>query len=354
METNASPPFALLIPSNAVAKLFFDATCDSGRISLDSGLIHVDAQQKYDRDVLRFRLQAEVKMQDGATESDTATDPDTETEYAMKHCGMIWSGWFCFSLEPGPCNSTRGWTIGKGRRNMDVDYLLVPPPHWDSGGLRGYHARFNLHEKTGFLFVSKATSAAHAEVVVEGQSLTSGEQFALNRAQMSIRIGNLEFQFRYIDFAYHADFYDQRCMYMTDRLSYTTLPNINLTPTPSETFRCFGEWTMSRPLGKGAFGRVHSATNNKGDLVAIKIVERSERTANEVRQEVDILRTLESLTEIHEGDRKRILRLRDVIYQNGDEAYAGTVFEDVALVLEPAVLATFASITARLPDEKLK
>lgn len=89
MDTNASPPFAPLIPSNAVAKLFFDATCDSGRIPLDSRLLHVDAQQKYDRDVLRFRLQAEVETQDGATESDTATDPDTETENALKHRGII-------------------------------------------------------------------------------------------------------------------------------------------------------------------------------------------------------------------------------------------------------------------------
>lgn len=91
---------------------------------------------------------------------------------------------------------------------------------------------------------------------------------------------------------------------MEDRLKATSPPNQALTPTPGTTFRCFGHWVIASPLGRGAYGKVSSATNNKGELVAINIIERSERTAYQVSCEVHILRELLKLSEVREGDRK--------------------------------------------------
>lgn len=335
----SSTTFAKLTPSNAVAKLAFDAMYE-GNPLMDRQHIYVLPQQQYDKDILLFRLQ-EQKTREGTIESDSPTDPDSDTENSLKGHGMIWSGWFAFNIDPGPYKPKIGWTVGKGRSGMDIDYLLTPSR--TSDGLRGYHARFNLH-KTGYLFISKTSSAPHAEVLVNGKAVGCGEQLSLNQNPMNIRISNLEFGFQYTDFAYTDNFYRDRRNYMKDNLQATSLPNLDLTPTPGKTFRCFGHWTIASSLGKGAYGKVSSATNSKGEIVAMKVIERSEKSAHQVTHEIDILKKLQKLPEVHDGDRKRILRLREVIYQTEAEVIPA-IFEEVALVLEPCVSATFAHIT---------
>ncbi|KAF3480243.1 uncharacterized protein GIQ15_05590 [Arthroderma uncinatum] len=347
-----STTFAKVIPSNTAAKLAFhavyEATMDEDAPQLHRQNIYVHPEQQYDKDALLSYLE-EQKIQ-GDTDSDSLTDPDTDTENTEKLHAMIWTGWFSFSLDPGPHDPVTGWTIGKGgRRRVNIDYLLP----WISAGVRGYHARFNLHEKTGYLFVSKTSSAPHAEVVVNGKSVGSGEQFSLNQNPMNIRISNLEFEFQYTNFAYADQFYRRRQTYMRANLNTISFPNSSITPTPISTFRCFGPWTISSSLGRGAYGRVSSATNSKGEVVAIKIIERSERTAHQVSHEVRILNELQKLPEVHEGDRERVVRLKEAIYQNGDEVYTSAVFDEVALVLEPAVSATFAHITSPAAGNKL-
>ncbi|KAM5445809.1 hypothetical protein MaudCBS49596_007098 [Microsporum audouinii] len=180
-------------------------------------------------------------------------------------------------------------------------------------------------------------NAPSAEVTVNGKAVRSGEQSSLNQTSMNIRINQLEFEFQYTDIAYTGKYYRDREGYMTKNLSSVILSNAELTPTPSRTFRCFGEWTISNFLGKGAYGRVSSETNSKGEVVAIKV-----------------LKSLQELSEINEGDKNRIVRLKDTVYSSGNAFSRPTTVEEVALILEPTVSATLSDLINPISDWKVE
>lgn len=172
----------MLTPSNAAAKLAFDVMYENSPPT-DRRHIYVCPQQQYDKETLLSRLQEQKRVQGATSETDSPTEPDTDTENDLKHLGLIWTGWFAFNLHPGPYKPAAGWTVGKGRSALDIDYLLTPTRV--STDLRGYHARFNLHGKTGHLFISKTSRVSQAEVVVNGKGVSSGEQLSLNQNPMN-------------------------------------------------------------------------------------------------------------------------------------------------------------------------
>jgi Trm5-related predicted tRNA methylase len=63
---------------------------------------------------------------------------------------------------------------------------------------------------------------------------------------------------------------------------------------------------------------------------------------------------LERLKELAlaENDEGQLLHLREVIYENGKAEFTPTIFEDVAVVLEPAVEETFNSLRQELGSAK--
>ncbi|KAI1977923.1 hypothetical protein LOZ53_003418 [Ophidiomyces ophidiicola] len=337
--------FARLTPSNTQAKLAFDAMYEADPL-ITRQQVFVQPQQEYSKAALIYRLQ-EMKLASGeANESDTPTDPDTDTEEGLKHHGMIWSGWFEFKLNPGPYAPGDGWTLGKGRNTVNVDFCLPSPRV--STGLRGLHALFNFHSTTGYLFISKVTGAQNANVSVNGNSVGYGEQYSLNQNPMRIRIGLLEFECRYTEFAHTQPYYINRTRYFKDKLQITSFPNTTLTPTPSTSLQDFGHWTLMASLGSGTYGKVFSGTNSKGEIVAVKIITRDTKNVQELSRGIKALREIQNLPEIHAGDNSRILHLREVIYQDGAEINIPKTFEQVALILEPAVHSTFASICGHL------
>lgn len=345
MESSLSV-FARLTPSNTAAKLAFDAAYELLSKSGVHGL-SVEPQQQYDKDVLLWRLEQAKKERDDFNDSASPTDIDSGTESLLKDEGMIWSGWYSFDLGTPPSDATRGWTAGTGTRAIEIDFLMKPQvmnPRKEKPNVHGYHARFYFHAETGHLYLSKISRRSNAEVEVNGNSVACGEQYVLNQNPMNIRIGALAYEFRYTEFASTNHFYKERQQYMTETMGVSRPPDINLTPTPAETSRTLGAWSILKPLGRGAQGRVFSASNTKGEIVAIKIVERSRKTISQVNSEIQVLEELQKLSEIHEGDRKRVLRLREAIFQ-GAENHISTSFDEVALVLEPAVTATFWQIT---------
>ncbi|KAI1922904.1 hypothetical protein LOZ66_003033 [Ophidiomyces ophidiicola] len=339
--TLSSETFARLTPSNTLAKLAFDAMYEVGP-SIDGQQVFVQPQQEYSKDILLYRLQ-QIKLASGeANESDTPTDPDTDTEKGLKHHGMIWSGWFEFKLSPGPYDPEYGWALGKGRNQINVDFC-IPSPRL-STGLRGLHALFNFHPTTGYLFISRISGTPNASVSVNGKSVGYREQFSLNQNPMEIQIGLLQFEFRYTEFAYTRLYYLDRDEYFKRELQRTSFPITTITPTPSTSLQNFGHWTLMTPLGSGTYGKVFSGTNSKSEIVAAKIITRNTKNAVEVIRGIKTLREIQNLPEIHAGDKDRILRLREAIYQDGAEINTPKVFEEVALILEPAVHCTFASV----------
>lgn len=105
----------------------------------------------------------------------------------------------------------------------------------------------------------------------------------------------------------------------------------------------YGPWTLNAPLGKGAYGKVYSATDHQGRLAAIKIISR-ETTRLTARHEIDNFRKL-AKSAGSETDRGRILRLVDVIPPDLDKASPNAPFlDDVALITMPCCHGTFADL----------
>lgn len=136
-------------------------------------------------------------------------------------------------------------------------------------------------------------------------------------------------------------YYHRRREYIESLLNVSD-PIYDLTPTPSGQSRTIGGWTLGMPLGKGASGKVYAATDSKSTLVAIKIVEHGSNLEERIR----VLKKLGALEKSENGHR-RILRLKEIIYPSRGRQNA---FEEIALVLEPAVRATFTQLTKAAAD----
>jgi hypothetical protein len=345
--------FATLSPANLPAKLAFSALADL--IAAQDGsdahkrFVHVNTQQRYDRDVLRYNmaLRRPVRADDALSES--STEIDTDVEDRVKPSGMIWTGCYTFDMGSLPADHSRGWTAGKEAPGTEVDFLLTT--NGRQSDIRGRHVIFNFHQSTGYLYiVSRASSSGRSPVSVNGHEVPRGMTYSLNQQRMKIRLGTLEYVFEYTDYANSTDFQTRRGGYMTEVMGVSGA-TFDLTPTPSGKPRTIGDWTFSTPLGTGAFGRVHSATDSKGRIAAIKTIERKSRTADQVKEEIRILKELTALAEA-EGAQDRILCLVDVIYPKGEE-YTDAPFEEVSLVLQPCVLHTFADlVTARKANNR--
>lgn len=110
--------------------------------------------------------------------------------------------------------------------------------------------------------------------------------------------------------------------------------------------RTIGAWTLAEPLGRGGSGRVFLASNSKGNVAAVKIVEWNSRTRNNVDREV---RTFEKLKLLANsiGAERRIVQLVEVIgHPELDEPSSPPQmpFRDVALVMTPMTPITLGDI----------
>ncbi len=108
------------------------------------------------------------------------------------------------------------------------------------------------------------------------------------------------------------------------------------------------KWILlsNKELGRGAFGTVSQAVNNRSHVVALKKrVRKCHRTEQRLAQEIDTLRALTTLADAHQEP--RILRLADVIHEYGHEKYRKNVQEDVYLVLDPFLHLTVADLIQR-------
>src|SRR5690554_3072208 len=120
-------PFATLTPVNVVAKMAFSDVYDNrvrGRQSpaphdiMATHDLRAEPEQKYNKDVLRFRREIECKLS-GRGASESPTEPDTDAEVEAQHVGMVWTGHYDLRLQTPPLSSEMGWVAGKGRWRRD-------------------------------------------------------------------------------------------------------------------------------------------------------------------------------------------------------------------------------------------
>lgn len=336
-------PFATLTPVNVVAKMAFSDVYDNivrGRQSVappDTMAAHnlrVEPEQKYNKDVLRFRREIEHKLS-GRGASESPTEPDTDAEVEAQHVGMVWTGHYDLRLQTPPLSSEMGWVAGKGPmgKGPHPDIIFCTRAFAKRLGLslRSFHAGFNFDPQNGAFFVASITRSCLAGLTVNGETVTR-EMRALNQHSMRIRVDSLEYIFQYTDFASSKGFTKMREEYMTTMAGAPSFVVFDM-PTPRRTTATIGRWTLSDPLGSGGAGRVFLGSNSKNEVVAIKIMECTPGAASCVDTEIARCRDLTLLARSR-NDGGRIVRLKEII----DPRNASTTkcaFEDVALVLEP-------------------
>lgn len=333
--------FATLTPVNTAARVAFSDVFESANLSQKQQkteyphhgqFMHVNQEPEYDREVALLR----TRHDDGSV-SDTPTDPDTESEPETTDAGRIWTGCYFFQMSVLPRRPEVGWLAGKGRLGEEPEFLLATRQR--SHGIRGRHAFFMFNSETRFLSISRASRAAN-DIYVDGIPITN--QIAFNKSEARIRIGQLEYLFKYTEFSRDEIFYQQRDELLSRIFGWSNLILPSVTPTPAPHSIAVGEWTLAASAGKGGFGKVSVATNTSNEVVAIKMMERSARTASHIAQEIA---TLQKITDLVNREREdRIVRLREVIYQHGKEQYSPPRLEEVSLVLEPVVRQTFAEL----------
>jgi hypothetical protein len=345
---STSSVFATLEPSNLQAKLDFDYL--AARLSkqeqdgkaANRRYIHVNAEQEYNPEIYRLRLRRSYPVSEDLDPiSATSTEVDTDGDNDLQPSGMIWTGYYPLDLTNPPTDREVGWVAGKGDPENEVEILLgLNDKHND---VRGRHIILNFHHKdTGFLSIlSRASITGKYQVTVNGKDVIRGSTHSLNQNPMIVRLGTLEYIFSYTDLIKGETFSYQRKRYLN-----TTAPVFDLLPTPKGQARTFGAWTICNSLGKGSFGKVHSATDYKGRIAAIKVVDRT-KSHKEVRNEIQVLQELART----QDDGGHLLRLIEVIYPNSYGT--GAPFEEVAIILQPCVQGTFEQLTkARSGSQK--
>jgi len=302
--------------------------------------MHTEVQKSFDCQVSLFLRRSAFHDDPEDALSEVSTEFDTEAEQDNARPGMIWKGYHEFDIANPPQNPEIGWAGGKDK---NVEFLTANNKFQ---GIRHRHAIFNFNLQTGYLYVlSRGSDDGTSRVSVNGATIPRGHTRALNQSNMTICLGPLEYHFIYTDFATTTTFKERQHAYARRFLGIKA-PNFDLTPTPAGKPWVFGDWTIIQSLGKGSFGRVYSATDFKSQLVAIKFIEGSQKTAK-VQNEVQTHQQLTELAETRD-DKGRLLRLLEVIYQNGTT--------DVALILQPVAYMTFAKLVrpgASWRDDKL-
>ncbi|PVI01095.1 kinase-like protein, partial [Periconia macrospinosa] len=350
--------FAVLRPSNDLAKIAFSEVYDvltRGRQEPHkkddsaSRFMEVGPEPEYHKDVHHFRLrmnkqrerQSRRPDQASVTEVEDETDieVDDETEKYSRHLGMIWTGCYIFRLDHQPNLPYTGWIMGKGPTEVDprthhADLYLCTMEFAKKHvpNLRPRHGRFNFDTTNRAFFMASMVRSALPMLTVNGDSLT-GRMYSLNQYHMTVWADTLQYKFEYTQYSSTKEFMQQRVAYMNKQYVNDFLPKPSPTvfemPTPQRNTRTIGQWSMGKPLGKGAMGRVYLASNTKNEVVAVKMIEITAATAPFVEAEVA---NFQHLTELGKKyfDGGRIVRLKEKT-----NVFRGQSFNEIGLIMEP-------------------
>ncbi len=367
MSIDAAPsqqrPFATLTPANAIARLALSdayTALTAGRQSEYSPALDrmsIEPQQIYDRDVLRFRLEADRQAASrDATSSDadnsgSLTEPDTETETELRQLGMIWTGHYVMALTPPLHDSSRGFAAGKGPlEGRPVDLALCTKAFARKHGitLSTPHAYFDFSQDRSFYIVGRSNSPS-AQLAVNGEAVTR-QMFHLNQRSMRVRFDKLEYVFQWTDFADTVAFNNGRERYVVEEHKGQRAVD-NMMPTPLTDVRTMGKWTLGRALGAGGLGRVFFASSSAGEMAAMKTMERNSRNHRAVDTEVRLCREMtEFVNGLDYDNRERIVRVVQVVYSDGEVFLPDRPFDTVALALRPLTPETLSALARGRTD----
>jgi hypothetical protein len=341
--------FATLTPLDSAAKRTFNdaaALCRTQPLSYWSDFMYVNPLRVYDADDAR-----DLELSDaGVYQYDSEafdTSADEATTATRKERYTFWNGHYTFKLSNRDSDVGALWMAGTGRTRsplpgQGVQFKMV---HSD---VRGMHAKFAL-DPMGYITVFTATTAIR-HITVDGAPLPKKPYF-LNKRSAIIGIGNMSFKFSYTDYSLSDDFGKLRKEFCSKAQFRSgqgiSIAELSLTPMPAQETKIIGAWTLAKELGKGASGKVYSATNSSGVRVAIKLVERNKRSEESLRQERDVL--VELTREATMKKCKNIIQLVQLIGKIDDHD-PELIFQEIGFVLSPAAYSTIDSVVkGKLP-----
>lgn len=267
------PDFARLVPVNHQAKLAFHEIAtiletDSSWNPHCRKFIHV-----YD---VKSKFHSECSL-----ETDTS-DGDAEIQ-------DIYTGYYRLNLSILPDKFARGWIIGAGRSGMDhlgVDFLLTVKGNRDR--VRGRHASIQHHKVSRHLMI---VPAAGKEVVLNGEEVPRHGK-VLESMRMGLTIGNLTFKIEFLSM--NAANYNERFdEIVRESGTWFTQRIESIDPTPSDNHLILQGYQMQTPQAFGAYGVVSPCVNtSSGDVYAVKRVQRTQSTFDQVGDEIAILKRL--------------------------------------------------------------
>ena len=337
--------FATLTPANTLAKMAFteiyDTFTESRQGSMDNHALErmqlSSPEQVFDQDVLRLTQEMSRDIEDGSA-TDVSENDITPEQRAQ---GLIWEGCYLLGFSPKPRNIDSGWRIGQNipGRLSQADIFLCTEAFSRKYGLniRATHARFNFSLQNKAL-IAKASSRSQVGAFTINGSNAHGKIAAINQRRMTICCDRLQYVLEYTAYADTADFLAKRAEYCQGFSAAPTHTPVEFM-TPVEGTRTVGQWTIEKPIGRGAMGRVSSATNTTNEMAAVKVVDRTIQAAPAVAAEIETSRKVTEMAQAHDED-GHIVRLREVIYLGAEAHPSGAAFDEVAIVLQPLTAQT--------------
>lgn len=334
-----TPAFAILTPTNALAKLAFhdvvserylrqDQMDEDHRFAYTKQFIHIDEEQQFQADVQHWQAY-DSGIQPIDSDRGSSTEPDTQTGEELACAATIWSGFYTFRFEK---EDQILWSAGLGKTPLDTEFVLASLSSNSVSHIRRRHARFMFNLENGLLGVMRASRAA-TNILVDGNNVRE-KSFALNRNTAQLQIGPFEYRFEYTDYSRTEDFANLKLEAL--RSTVYNIDPANVTPTPLKSSVVIDSWTQSTSVGYGTFGTVYRATNSSQEVVAIKQqIRKNKFTAAQIEREIQTHRSLNQLTENETNKSRRLLFLRHVVYASGEAEWQSPRPELVYLVLEP-------------------
>lgn len=345
--------FATLKPANVLAKLAFSNVIDAlGHQTVGIAdppadpRMAVDAQQVYDAEVRQ--LQREVERRREQTEEGYTSESLTDNTDAEDSLGMVWDGYFPLCFQRPPSDPDLGWTMGKGPQEgmQSADLLLCTRSfaRQHNVTLARRHSRLNFSKDNRAFCIASCFRSYVLTLAVDSVA-ASRQLLPLDKHNVRIRIDKLEYILQYTDFASTEEYVEHREAYVIGNLGAPREIDFAM-PTPLHNTRTVGPWTLGKPLGRGSYGRVFIGSNQKNEVVAVKVILRTTKLEKYVNTEVAAYKELTALAKKYD-ELGGIVRLREVIHSNDAKPLSTTGFEEVVLVLEPMTPQTFADLMRR-------
>ncbi|KAH8695850.1 hypothetical protein GQ44DRAFT_832551 [Phaeosphaeriaceae sp. PMI808] len=140
----------------------------------------------------------------------------------------------------------------------------------------------------------------------------------LNKPGSFIRIGNLQYRFEYTAYAQSDGYIKAQKEFCRDTSQVDATAFSALTPTPSGPSTVYGQWTVHVVIAQGSGGKVFSASNSYGKLVAVKRLSATISAKAAIEKEERALKSVTAVSDKHNFD--GIIKLIEVIDVGGEKS----------------------------------